>query len=259
MSNTTILVASCDEYSDLWIPFFALFWRFWGDIPFKVYLGSNYRTFNDPRVKTITVGEDENWSHGLKRMVEQIDSEYIILILEDFFLRNPVSTNDVLKCVKALKELDGHMLRLVPRPRPDRSVAGYPFLGTIRATSPYRVSAQGTLWEKPALLSLIRDGESIWEFELKGSERSQAVNSGYYCVRKAVLTYGHHVIERGKWFRNEARKFGRMNIGCDFSKRQVMSLEESILWHIGKFSSYPKRIIPWSYRRQMKQYLERLR
>jgi len=222
-------------------------------------LGSNQMVFDGPGVKTIAVGKDRNWSLGVKDMLEQIDSPYIILMLEDFFLRKPVNTDDVVKCVKALKALRGHMLRLVPRPRPDRSVAGYPFLGTILATSPYRVSAQGTLWEKATLLSLIRDGESIWEFELKGSERSQSVNSGYYCVRKAVLTYGHHVIERGKWFRNEAKKFGRMNIGCDFSKRQVMSIEESILWHIRKFSSYPKRIIPWSYRQQMKQYLEGLR
>jgi len=256
MSNTTILVASCDEYSDLWIPFFALFRRFWRDLPFKVYLGSNYRTFNDPSVKTITVGEDTNWSHGLKRMVEKIDSEYIILILEDFFLRKPVSTSDVLKCIEALKELNGYMLRLVPRPGPDKPVAGYSFIGAIEPKSPYRVSAQGTLWEKFALLSLIRDGESIWEFELKGSERSQAAKSGYYCVRKAVLTYDHHVVERGKWFRTEAKRFGRMNIGCDFSKRQVMSAKESFIWHVSKLLSYPKGIIKWSHRQKIKQHIK---
>lgn len=215
--------------------------------------------FNDPHVETIAIGRDRNWSYGLKEMVEQVDSPYIILMLEDFFLQKTVKTDDVVKCVKALKELDGHMLRLVPRPRSDFPVVGYPFLGKIRPTSAYRVSAQGTLWKKSTLLSLIRDGETIWEFELKGSKRSQAVKSGYYCVRKAVLTYGHHVIERGKWFRNEARKFRRMNIGCDFSKRQVMSVEESIIWHIKKLSSYPKRIAPWSYRQKMKQYLEGLR
>ena len=68
-----------------------------------------------------------------------------------FFFQRPVNTDDVLRCIKALKELDGQMLRLIPRPRPDRPVPGYPFLGFIKPTSPYRVSTQGTLWRKSAL------------------------------------------------------------------------------------------------------------
>ena len=37
----SVLVPSCDAYADLWIPFFALFWRYWSDCPFPVYLGTN--------------------------------------------------------------------------------------------------------------------------------------------------------------------------------------------------------------------------
>ena len=86
MSDISVLVASCDQYSDLWRPFFSLFRRFWADVPYEVYLGSNYLAFNEPGVRTITVGEDKNWSHGLKRMVEKVDSEYIIfMMIHDIF------------------------------------------------------------------------------------------------------------------------------------------------------------------------------
>jgi len=258
MVDTCILMLSCDKYNDLWGPFFTLFWQYWPDHSFKVYLGSNLLVYDDPRVKTIAIGEDNNWSHGLLKILELIDTPYIILMLEDFFFRRPVNTNDVLRCIKALKELDGEMLRLIPRPRPDRPVPGYPFLGFIKPTSPYRVSTQGTLWRKSALISLIRDGENIWEFELKGTERSWGEKEGYYSVWKTVLTYHHHVVEKGKWFRSAARRFGAMNIGCDFNARSVMSMEETFLWHISKLLSYPKGLVPWAFRQKLKQHIKTL-
>ena len=33
-----ILIVSCDKYSDLWDPFFKLFFKFWPDCPFNIYL-----------------------------------------------------------------------------------------------------------------------------------------------------------------------------------------------------------------------------
>ena len=85
MVDTCILILSCDKYNDLWGPFFTLFWQYWPDHSFKVYLGSNLLVYNDPRVKTIDIGEDNNWSHGLLKILELIDTPYIILMLEDFF------------------------------------------------------------------------------------------------------------------------------------------------------------------------------
>lgn len=84
-TDISVLVVSCDKYSDLWGPFFTLFWRYWTVPSCKVYLGSNYLIYNDPRVETIAIGEDKNWSHGLIEIVSKIDTPYIILMLEDFF------------------------------------------------------------------------------------------------------------------------------------------------------------------------------
>ena len=110
-------------------PFFALFWRYWDDWSYKVYLGSNFQVYDDHRVKTLAIGKDKSWSHGLLEMVERIDTPYIICMLDDFFLRNRVSIKDVMKCFEALNALNGKMVRLVPRPPPDTPVPGYPFFG----------------------------------------------------------------------------------------------------------------------------------
>ncbi|MCP4345827.1 MAG: hypothetical protein GY795_09910 [Desulfobacterales bacterium] len=252
-TDTSVLVVSCDKYSDMWKPFFTLFRRYWPDNPLKVYLGSNHLVYNDSDVTTLLAGEDKSWSHGLLKMIEQVETPYVILMLEDFFLQETVDTDSVIKCINTLKNLDGHMLRLIPRPGPDKGVADHPFLGYIKPDASFRVSTQGTLWRKSALLSLIREGESAWEFELNSTERSRNQKNGYYCVWKPVLTYKHHVVERGKWFRSEARKFGAMDIGCDFSRRAVMSVYETYMWHVGKLLSFPKNMIPWGFRQKIKE------
>ncbi len=258
MTDTSILIVSCDKYSDLWKPFFSLYWSFWKDNIFETYLGSNYLRFDDSRIKMLTIGQDKSWSHGLLRMLESIDTKYVIVLLEDFFLRSPMNTSDILKCIDILKELNGQMLRLIPRTGPDKAVTGYPLIGYIKPSSAFRVSTQGTLWRKTALQHLLRDNESIWEFEINGTERSRKYNHGYYCVWKPVLTYEHHVIERGKWFRKEAKRFGAMDIGCDFNARTVMSEKESYLWHVSKLVSYLQNRIPWLVRQRIKKGIKYL-
>ena len=42
-SDTAILVASCDRYSDLWGPFFGVLAKRWPDCPLPIYLGMNHR------------------------------------------------------------------------------------------------------------------------------------------------------------------------------------------------------------------------
>jgi len=80
-----VLVVSCDNYSDLWEPFFELFWRFWPDCPFNVYLLSNKINADIPRVKNLLVGDDISWSDNLRKGISQLKEKYILLFIEDLF------------------------------------------------------------------------------------------------------------------------------------------------------------------------------
>jgi hypothetical protein len=159
---------------------------------------------------------------------------YVLMSLEDFFLQSPVNTRDVLACLSAIQQLDGVMLRLIPAPGPHARVDGYPLVGRCRPGGPYRLSTQTAIWRRDALLELLRDGESAWEFEIRGNQRIHRRSDGFYCTWKPVMTYRNHVVERGKWFRQEARKFGAMNIGCDFARRPIMSRREMLRWRYCK-------------------------
>jgi len=260
LTNCSILVPSCDKYSDLWEPFFSLFWRYWPDCPYPVYLGSNHQSFEHPKVKTILVGDDKDWSSGIKAMLETLQSKYVLVILEDFFIRKPVDGKHIVSLIRILEELKGSMLQLRPIiRRPFSRVKGFSAVVRLRKEMPYRVSLQPTIWEREALLSLICEGESAWEFEINASNRSRKEYEAYFCIRKKPpIIWKHHVVERGKWFWHEARRFKKANIGCDFSRRSVMTLREQILFTVRKkLSSLRKRLVPWTFQRWLGRRIRR--
>jgi hypothetical protein len=219
--SCAVLVMSCDAYRDLWMPFFTLFWRYWPDCPFPVYLGTNTRTYDDARVVTLTAGE-HTWSKELRLNLERINTSYVLLLLEDYFLNDRVETDRILHHLKLIETLSGTVLRLYPLPGPDVALAGNDEIGVIHRLADYRISTQAALWNRAELSAVLRDDESIWEFEQQGTARSQAKHDGFYSTFDPVLHY-RQVVERGEWFRWAARFYERQEIGCDFNARHVMS------------------------------------
>jgi hypothetical protein len=217
---------SCDAYRDLWTPFFTLFWRYWPDCPFPVYLGTNSAYFDDPRVRNLRAGNHE-WSQRLKAHLQQIEAEYVLLLLEDYFFTASISTEAINESLHWLHRLNGIVLRLFPCPGPDEPLEHNRAIGRIYPYAWYRVSTQAAIWKKPQLLELLLDHESIWDFELKGSQRTQLQPQGFYSTYKAVIRY-QQVVERGEWFWYAARRFGKQRIGCDFAARPVMSPERAL-------------------------------
>lgn len=225
--SCSVLVSSNDGYSDLWTPFFTLFWRNWPDCPYSVYLGTNHGRYDHPRVCTLNAGKDESWSTNLRFFLNQIDSEYVLLLLEDFFLIKRVPAAAISEQLKTLHALNGTMLRLFPNPPPHLRVKGYGDIGAVHRFAPFRASAQAALWKRADLLNLLVDGESPWDFERNGTLRSQSRADGFYCTFKPILPYVH-VIEQGRWFRSAARRFGKANIGCNFQAREVIPPSASV-------------------------------
>jgi hypothetical protein len=220
--NCSVLVVSCDRYRDLWKPFFHLFSKYWPDCRFPLYLGANFLSVEHPGVISLHAGEDKSWSMNLRFFLQQIPSEYVLLLLEDFFLDQQVNSGIIENHLNSLHKLGGTVLRLFPNPPFDYALTGQQGLGGLHSLAPYRISLQAALWNKAKLQQLIRDAESSWEFELNGTKRSRTEARGYYCVKLPALHY-QHVVERGEWFREAARRYGSQQIGCDMTARPVMT------------------------------------
>jgi hypothetical protein len=242
-ASCAVLVMSCDAYRDLWTPFFTLFWRYWPDCPFPVYLGTNRACFDHPRVRSLAAGDHE-WSNRLRSHLSEIETEYVLLLLEDYFFTEPISTEKIVEALCSLERLSGTVLRLYPVPGPDEPVSGYSNIGRIAPLASYRVSTQASIWNKMNLPKLLQEEESIWDFERRGSRRSRCLLNGFYSTYRTVLPY-RQVVERGKWFRSAAKDFKGQQIGCDFTARPVMSSAVEIKKTIaGRTKSLLDRMLP---------------
>lgn len=220
--SCAVLVLSCDRYRDLWAPFFTLFHRHWPDPGMPVYLGTDTGVLDLDWVHTLNAGNTKGWSKRLRFFLQSINTDYVLLLLEDFFFDSAVSTSHVAAQTSRLHSLKGVSLRLFPNPPADYFRHD---LGVIHTGARFRVSLQAAIWNRVELLKLLVDDESPWEFERHGTRRSRTL-SGFYCVPKALIHY-RHVVERGEWFRSAAEFYASQNIGCNFAARPVMHLAKT--------------------------------
>lgn len=178
MFNTTVLVSSCFKYEKFWNPFFYFLKKAWPDCPYTIYLGTDVGSF--PNVSIISVGKDLGWASNTRFILNTIRENYVVLLLEDYFLTNQIiDTQKIQEFVNHMEQQKIGCLRLFPCPGPNRPWPHHKELGLIDKGERYRVSLQPAIWDKKTLLSLLKDGENIWEMEIYGSNRSNSLQEPF--------------------------------------------------------------------------------
>lgn len=215
----TLLVSSCDAFSDCWPALFHGFRKYWPDRAYPLRLITNFKDPNDDAVSAIKVGEDRGWAQNLLVALEQIDSPFLLYAQEDYWLTRPVESRTLEQYLHLLVVGRADYIRLFPCPVPDGPVlAQDPRLGVLGDQAPYRASLQMAFWRKDVLQQLVRPDESQWEFEHHGSIRSRPLRDRFLSVR-AFWEPGrppyHHGVDyvctavvKGKWAR-AAREYSR--------------------------------------------------
>lgn len=219
--NCAIIISSCDAYADAWTPFFTLFFRYWPDCPFPIYLISNGQEYPDARIKTIAFPKDLGWSGNLLGALKQIPQDYIIYFQEDYFLQAKVSAEKIISALEFIQKEKAAYLRLYPCPGPDQDYKDEKEIGLISLSAPYRNSTQTAIWDKTVLLSLLKEGETGWDFETAGGlERSRAVAAPFLSYRQPVINYFCTAILKGKYLYDAVRFCRCEGIILDKTKRR---------------------------------------
>ena len=199
MIDYSIVVLSCDKYCSLWPSFFNRLSKYWTDTPAATYLVTNHLSPEIPNVTNLAIGEDVDWSSNLLNALSRVDTDYIYILLEDVYVNKVVDKaylDDVFKCITELSP-NYVNTKALPAPR------GIRFSSRIREVvkgSHYRASLCNAFWKKDMLLKLLVPGETPWEFERLGSERSNEY-CDFYGTTKNMLEFDH-VIIGGKVARN---------------------------------------------------------
>jgi hypothetical protein len=204
MSAPAVLVLSCDKYSGLWDLFFSRWERYWPDCRCPTYLLSNTKLYARDNVTTLCTGEDRDWSSNLIFALDRIQADDILLMMEDAPLNAMVDDQAFTRLFARYQREGMNYLNLKAEPRPRRPDHE---LGELPSGSLYRAALVPSLWNKSVLRQLLVVGETAWQFEIAGSQRSDRF-PGFFSVRREFFGLLHCVI-RGKLDLRAARVLER--------------------------------------------------
>jgi hypothetical protein len=168
--NCTVLVCSCDRYADLLQPFSVLWRKFWPDCPFETVLVTETAPLAASSLcfdRVIACGPGGNWCSRLVQALDKIETPYVLMLCDDYYLEAPVDTARILERLVQAQAFDAVNLRLIPNPKP--SVPFRDGLFEYRKQTAYCIATQAGIWSRDFLRGLADGKASIWEFERLGS------------------------------------------------------------------------------------------
>lgn len=245
-----ILLVSCDRYKDLWPLCTQMIRRFWPDCPSPIYLVSN-EPASIEGMRNLAIGPDSGWSANLIAALKRVREEYVLLYLEDLILDAPVPTETVIQLFDWFKAAQANCLRMTPHPPPEQPCTQQ--VGICPKGALYRASTVMSLWRKSVLEALLEPEESAWEFEIRGSERSDRFD-GFYAARRPVFSI-INTVGRGKWSRRALRRVRKLGFEPDLSSRDTLSLWAEWKGRILEVRSSLLQQMPSRYRRSIRRAL----
>lgn len=244
--NYSILVNTCDKFEDCWNPFFILFKKYWPEYKGLIYLNTEFKDYSFEGLNVVPIkgcvgkeypGKFATWSQCLFWALDAIDTDIVLYMQEDYFLKKSVVDSEVNKLVQLMVDKpDIACIHLTDQGVVADGTSKYPGLNKVKLKQKYRVSCQAALWRKEELLRIIRTYESAWEFEEFGSKRSTILKSNYYVVdgnvvKKDVyeiIPYIFTGIVQGQWIPEAKDLFEQNDITIDYSIRGFL-VQPSIL------------------------------
>ena len=228
MDLCSVLVNTCDKYEDAWYPFFELVKRHWGKCDFPFYLNTETKHYSHSGINltVLNTSDEKNaWGKRIKECLVKIDTAYVVLLLEDFFLQKDVDENELYNCIKIM-ESNPQMTAIYFKHTTGFNYPSqkYPKYYEMIENKDCKLNLQAGLWRKDDLFSLVGDDDSPWTFETEGYKRvkpeqvflcskdgthTNLENCVFPYLTDRRLGYG---IWGGKWLWNNEKLFKKNGI-----------------------------------------------
>jgi hypothetical protein len=243
----SVIVSSCDAYSDLWPFFFHFLQKRWPDVRRPVNLVANFNRYDSPWVRTLAVGADESWGETISRALEQMEEEFVVFLLDDFFLDTQVPAGWLDALVAQLAQAGGDFLSLykVGRPADDPS---RPLISQVMG----RIDCPGfhaAIFRRSYLQELAAARQNIWVTESRMRDHCEARPGTQFNLAQGAayrLTYVESV--RGQFWKPNGVEYLRANgLRPDLRRRPCPPQGQGPLAKI--IRSYHKRRMRWRAQR----------
>lgn len=204
-----LYIMTSDRYIAALQPFAHLLKRYWQPSPTVVVGGFSSPTFPLPHNFTFhSLGKFEEypvnrWSDALIRMLLELPHEVFVLMLEDYWLCQPVDVAainvacDYMNQFEYVARFDLTADRKFSGFAKPYGKAGHVNLLLSDPDSQYHCSLMAAVWRRKHLLKILVSGETPWETELNGTNRLSALRDHCIVLGTADPPLKHTLAFRG--------------------------------------------------------------
>lgn len=231
MAKCSILVCSCDKNEDIWQYFFYFFKKYYSSCNYPIYLNTEEKKYQDKDLNVISLqkhkqGDPQGWSQRLRDYLNAMTTDYVIILLEDFFLTDYVRVDEVERCIRRMDD-DPQIANFIFDSGRHMCIdSEFPEYLLQERKAPFRLSLQAGIWRREILLKYLRNHESPWQFELWGSKRARRWSEKSFVLKEdqaKVFSYpSGGAIADNRWRGDEICCYMRKNgFDIDFNERGV--------------------------------------
>ena len=211
-----LLILTCSKYSDLWSNHLACLEKCWPNHFEFIVVSDGKGLYDIKDIQNLRIYSG-SMSTRLIKALNEIDSEYVLLTFDDYFLCKAIHDDDFSKLLEDFVKLDLDYLRFYKKPKTKEKIKLSPKIYKLPLTDVYEVNYYPGIWKVSSLLKILKDGEDIWKSEVRLTRRAREakLNCGVTCedlvhfkdiVRKGdYLISGKKFIQKNKLFLSDRR------------------------------------------------------
>ena len=232
----TVVVCSCDEYKDTWDPCFKILSHEWPDIKYPITLVTEKLPYQCKYmdVDVCKVGKIMPWGRRMLKCLKKIDTEYIMLLLDDYYPLEKVDQNRIEECLDWMSG-DTNVAVFSFNPTPGNNIKDNKYLHFEKRTQDgeYRFNCQPAVWRRERLIEFIRPHETPWQWEVVGNIRSRRYSDDFYSAIEGEPYVFTHLFEtyglrQAKWGVATVDLFKKHDVEMDLTIRGFFDFEEEI-------------------------------
>jgi len=184
-NKISILVHTCDSYKFLWKGFVHYWKQYWVDKSIVKYFCNEEKDVNFDGFLNIKTGKGE-WSDRLEIALNLIQTEYVLYVQEDMWLKKSLPKNLLRKLLNIMEERDILCIRIFPKNKLCSYEFETPPLRKMSRNSLYLLNHQISIWNREFFLTCLEKHETPWVNEKEGTKRLRDRPEGdkiyQYCV-----------------------------------------------------------------------------
>lgn len=223
--DISVVVSSCDAYSDVWAPFFECLFNYWPDLTYEIVLVAESKQYTGKHpVRTFNPSEKSaSWTRRLREALESVQSKYVLFLLEDFFFEQNINTAEINRLARVMDKDDAiTYFSFVLLGEPSVSLPG-PLENSYMKPpdSLYRLNAMPALWRRERFIDFLQIDADAWRWESTGNLRSFNAPDKFCFFNldyKRPIPWIHGITGQ-KWIPEIEELSKKQGLGIDFSKR----------------------------------------